>query len=163
MSSVAAPAITVMPLPRSAGISFRGFGSIPMKGSCRNGPAWRSSRKPLLVILRVAPTQENFPVRRRGASLFRCWCRLASVDITTLPALVNLPGTEATDLKRAVLLQQGKTLSEQNKLTDSFAALTQLAKLSPKDSAVSSLLGNVRGRLVQQHYNQGIRLYREKN
>jgi hypothetical protein len=42
----------------------------------------------------------------------------------------NPRSTEATDLKRAVLLQQRKTLSEQNKLTDSFAALTQLAKLS---------------------------------
>lgn len=69
---------------------------------------------------------------------------------------------EAVDLKRAVLLQQGKTLMEQNKLTDSLAAFTQLAKLSAKDTAVSSLLGNVRARLVQEHYNQGIRLYREE-
>jgi tetratricopeptide (TPR) repeat protein len=74
----------------------------------------------------------------------------------------NPRSSEAVDLKRAVLLQQGKTLSEQNKLTDSFEVLTQLAKLSPKGTAVSSLLGNVRGRLVQQHYNQGVRLYREK-
>jgi hypothetical protein len=38
----------------------------------------------------------------------------------------------------------------------------QLAKLSPKDASVSSLLTNVRSRLVQQHYNQGISLYREE-
>jgi tetratricopeptide (TPR) repeat protein len=69
---------------------------------------------------------------------------------------------EAVELKRAVLLQQGKSLMEQNKLSDSYAALTQLTKLSPKDTAVSALLGNVRARLVQQHYNQGIRLYREE-
>ena len=69
---------------------------------------------------------------------------------------------EAVDLKRAVLLQQGKTLMEQNKLTESLSTLNQLAKLSPKDTTVSSLVGNVRARLVQQHYNQGIRLYREE-
>ncbi len=69
---------------------------------------------------------------------------------------------EAIDLKRTVLFQQGKTLADQNKLSDSYAALNQLAKLSPKDSAVSALLASVRGRLIQQHYNQGIRLYREE-
>ena len=55
-----------------------------------------------------------------------------------------------------------KALLDQNKLTDSFAALTLLSRLSPRDASVTSLLGNVRGRLVQQHYNQGIRLYREE-
>ncbi len=74
----------------------------------------------------------------------------------------NPRSSEAVDLKRTVLLQQGKTLADQNKLTDSYAALTQLTKLSPKDNAVASLLANVRGRLIQQHYNQGIRLYREE-
>jgi tetratricopeptide (TPR) repeat protein len=69
---------------------------------------------------------------------------------------------EAVDLKRAALLQQGKTLMDQNKLGESLAAFTQLARLSPKDATVSSLMSNVRGRLIQQHYNQGIRLYREE-
>jgi tetratricopeptide (TPR) repeat protein len=74
----------------------------------------------------------------------------------------NPRNSEAIDLKRSVLFQQGKTLSDQNKLTDSYAALNQLAKLSPKDNAVTLLLANVRGRLIQEHYNQGIRLYREE-
>src|SRR5947209_4344147 len=132
-----------MPLPRSAGISFRGFGSIPMKGSCRNGPTWRSASKawrvtfPLLVQIGFG-RYHNITGAREFA-----WYRSH--------------GSQASGAIAA-----GETLSEQNKLTDSFAALTQLAKLSPKDSAVSSLLGNVRGRLVQQHYNQGIRLYREE-
>lgn len=74
----------------------------------------------------------------------------------------NPHSNEALELKRAVLLQQGKALLEQNKLNDSLAAFTQLAKLSPRDASVSAFVGNVRGRLVQQHYNQGIRLYREE-
>jgi len=74
----------------------------------------------------------------------------------------NPRSSEAVQLKRTVLLQQGKALLDQNKLSDSLAALTQLARLSPRDSNVTALLGNVRGRLVQQHYNQGVRLYREE-
>jgi tetratricopeptide (TPR) repeat protein len=74
----------------------------------------------------------------------------------------NPRSSEAAELRRLVLFQQGKVLMEQNKLADSFVAFNQLAKLNPKDSAVSSLLGNVRARLVQQHYNQGIRLYRDE-
>jgi tetratricopeptide (TPR) repeat protein len=66
------------------------------------------------------------------------------------------------ELKRNVLYQQGKVLFEQKKYPDSFAALNQLAKLAPKDTEVSTLLGSVRSRLVQDHYNQGIRLYREE-
>lgn len=69
---------------------------------------------------------------------------------------------EAQELKRTILLQQGKALLDQNKLGDSYAALTQLVKLNPKDNAVSTLLAGVRTRLIQQHYNQGIWLYREE-
>jgi tetratricopeptide (TPR) repeat protein len=74
----------------------------------------------------------------------------------------NPRSTEALDLKRVALLQHGKALLEQNKLDDSLVTFNQLAKLSPRDTSVSALVGNVRGRLVQQHYNQGIRLYREE-
>jgi tetratricopeptide (TPR) repeat protein len=74
----------------------------------------------------------------------------------------NPRSAEALDLKRGILLQQGKALMEQNKLSDSLAAFTQLSKLSPRDTNVTSLLSKLRGRLVQQHYNQGIRLYREE-
>lgn len=74
----------------------------------------------------------------------------------------NPRSAEALDLKRVALLQHGKALFEQNKFGDSLNTLNQLAKLSPRDASVSALMGNVRGRLVQQHYNQGIRFYREE-
>ena len=74
----------------------------------------------------------------------------------------NPRSADAVELKRNVLYQQGKVLFEQKKYPDSFAALNQLAKLAPKDTEVSTLLGSVRSRLVQDHYNQGIRLYREE-
>ena len=69
---------------------------------------------------------------------------------------------EALELKRSVLLQHSKSLIGQNKLTEAMGSLNQLARLNPKDTNVNSMMDNVRGRLIQQHYNQGIRLYREE-
>ena len=74
----------------------------------------------------------------------------------------NPRNSEAADLRRTVLLQQGRTLMEQNKLLDAFNAANQLVKSYPKDSAGTSLLTQVRGRLVQQHYNQGMQLFRDE-
>ena len=69
---------------------------------------------------------------------------------------------EATDLRRTVLLQQGRTLMEQNKLADAYNAANQLVKANPRDSTATTLLSQVRGRLVQQHYNQGMQLFRDE-
>ena len=76
--------------------------------------------------------------------------------------LQNPRNGEATDLRRTVLLQQGRTLMEQNKLLDAYSAANQLVKTNPKDQAATALLSQVRGRLVQQHYNQGMQLFREE-
>ena len=51
---------------------------------------------------------------------------------------------------------------EQNKLLDAYNAAFQLVKSYPKDSTATSLLTQVRGRLVQQHYNQGMQLFRDE-
>jgi tetratricopeptide (TPR) repeat protein len=74
----------------------------------------------------------------------------------------NPRNSEASDLRHTVLLQQGRTLMEQNKLVDAYSAANQLVKSYPKDSAATSLLTQVRGRLVQQHYNQGMQLFRDE-
>jgi tetratricopeptide (TPR) repeat protein len=74
----------------------------------------------------------------------------------------NPRSSDAAELKRSVLFQQGKSLFDQNKLVDAMNALNQLLKLSPKDSGATALMTNVRGRLVQEHYNQGIRLFRDE-
>lgn len=74
----------------------------------------------------------------------------------------NPRNSEASDLRRTVLLQQGRTLMEQNKLLDAYSAVNQLVKSNPKDTAATSLLGQVRTRLAQQHYNQGMQLFRDE-
>ena len=74
----------------------------------------------------------------------------------------NPRSPEAVELKRTVLYQQGKVMLEQRKYPESYAAFNQLAKLSPNYQDSASLLGRARSLLVQQHYNQGIRLYRDE-
>ena len=74
----------------------------------------------------------------------------------------NPRNTEAVDLRRTVLLQQSRSLMEQNKLLDAYNSAFQLVKSNPKDSTATSLLTQVRGRLVQQHYSQGMQLFRDE-
>ncbi len=74
----------------------------------------------------------------------------------------NPRNNEASELRQSVLLQQARNLMEQNKLLDAYNAANQLLKVNPKDGAVTSLLSQVRTRLVQQHYNQGMQLFREE-
>jgi tetratricopeptide (TPR) repeat protein len=74
----------------------------------------------------------------------------------------NPRSTEGVELKRTVLYQQGKTALDQKKYAESYTALNQLTKLSPNYQDSSALLGRARDFLVQDHYSQGIRLYREE-
>jgi tetratricopeptide (TPR) repeat protein len=69
---------------------------------------------------------------------------------------------EGLDLKKAVLYRQGKNQLAQRKFGDSYRTLTQLAKLQPEYEDSASLLRQARTRLVDQHYSDGIRLYREE-
>jgi tetratricopeptide (TPR) repeat protein len=74
----------------------------------------------------------------------------------------NPRNQEGIELKRTVLYQAGKTLLEQKKYAESFTALNQLVKLYPNYQDSPSMLTRVRTQLAQEHYNQGIRLYREE-
>ena len=51
---------------------------------------------------------------------------------------------------------------DQKKWADSLAAFNQVLKLNPKDQESLALLANVKAQLVQDHYNQGIRYFREE-
>jgi tetratricopeptide (TPR) repeat protein len=86
---------------------------------------------------------------------------LALTDVDKLLGQ-NPRNAEGVELKRTVLYQQGKVMLDQRKYAESYVALNQLAKLSPNYQDASSLLDRAKSQLVQQHYNQGIRLYREE-
>jgi tetratricopeptide (TPR) repeat protein len=72
------------------------------------------------------------------------------------------PQPEAVDLKKAILYGLGKSQLEQGKYMDSYETLSRLARLAPTYQDAPTLLRQVRDRLVQQHYSEGLRLYREE-
>jgi tetratricopeptide (TPR) repeat protein len=74
----------------------------------------------------------------------------------------NPQSSEALELKKAILYSLGRTQLEQGKLRESYQTLTQLTRLVPSYQDAPAMLRQARERLVQQYYNQGLRLYREE-
>ena len=69
---------------------------------------------------------------------------------------------EAADLKKSILYSLGKTRLGEKKFDESYQALHQLARLAPRYEDVGELTRQARTGLVQQRYNEGLRLYREE-
>jgi tetratricopeptide (TPR) repeat protein len=77
--------------------------------------------------------------------------------------LQSNPGNrEGLDLKKAALYRQGKLQLEQTKYTDSYRTLTQLARLQPDYEDSAKLLQQARQRVIDYHYSEGLRLYRNE-
>ena len=69
---------------------------------------------------------------------------------------------EATELKKSILYSLGKTRLGEKKYDESYHALTQLARLASRYEDAADLGRQARTGLVQQRYNEGLRLYREE-
>jgi len=69
---------------------------------------------------------------------------------------------EATELKKLALYRQGQAALEEKKYDDSYRALTQLAKIQPDYQDVARLLPEARQQVIDRHYQEGIRLFREE-
>jgi cytochrome c-type biogenesis protein CcmH/NrfG len=61
-----------------------------------------------------------------------------------------------------VLYHQGRTALADKKYDDSYRALTQLARLQPDYEDVARLLQQARRSMIDHHYQEGIRLFREE-
>jgi tetratricopeptide (TPR) repeat protein len=87
-----------------------------------------------------------------------------SVALTDLDKLLaSQPGNpEGLALKKQVLYCQGKSQFDAQRYMESYKTLTQLAAIAPDYENSEALLKQSRQRLVDQHYAQGIRLYREE-
>jgi tetratricopeptide (TPR) repeat protein len=70
--------------------------------------------------------------------------------------------TEGAELKKSILYALGKTRLGEKKYDESYQALTHLAKLAPRYEDAGELTRQARTGLVQQRYNEGLRLYREE-
>jgi tetratricopeptide (TPR) repeat protein len=103
---------------------------------------------PLLADAREALDAQEFDVA------------LSDVD----KLLAGSPGyPEGVDLKKAILYRHGKLQLNGGRYADAYRALADLAKLDPAYLDSAALREQVRSRLIQELYQEGIRLYRDEN
>jgi tetratricopeptide (TPR) repeat protein len=69
---------------------------------------------------------------------------------------------EGAELKKLALYRQAQAAYDEKKYDDSYRALTQLAKLQPDYQDVARLLPQARRQVIDRHYQEGIRLFREE-
>jgi tetratricopeptide (TPR) repeat protein len=74
----------------------------------------------------------------------------------------NAQNPDAGELKKAILYGLGKSQLGQRKYDESVRTLVQLARLSPGYQDSPALLKQARTSAAQQHYSQGLQLYREE-
>lgn len=118
------------------------------------GPAGPSPKEefapevnPLLVEAREALERSDYPDA------------IATVD----KFLSGKPGDrEGLTLKKHALYGQAKSQMDARQYPESIQSLNQLARLQPDYEDVPSLLRQARTRIIEQHYTQGVRFYREE-
>jgi len=77
--------------------------------------------------------------------------------------LASKPGDrEGLIVKKQALYGQAKSQIEARQYPESIQSLTLLARLQPDYEDAPGLLKQARARLVDQHYTQGVRFYREE-
>lgn len=102
---------------------------------------------PLLVEARAALERQDFAT--------------AAADADRL--LAGQPGqADAVGIKKAALYGLGKAQLSQKRYQESYTTLTQLAKLAPDYEDAPTMLQQARTQLIEYHYGEGIRLYREE-
>jgi tetratricopeptide (TPR) repeat protein len=69
---------------------------------------------------------------------------------------------EGGELKKSILYTLGKTRLTEKRYDESYRALIQLSRLAPKYEDAGELAREAHTGLVQQRYNEGLRLYREE-
>jgi tetratricopeptide (TPR) repeat protein len=87
--------------------------------------------------------------------------QVALADVDKVLA-ANQQNGEAVELKRAILYGLGRAQLGQRRYGESIQTLTQLARLAPGYQDSAALLRQAKERAVQQHYSQGLQLYREE-
>jgi tetratricopeptide (TPR) repeat protein len=141
-----APAVAAVPTP-----DVPRPGPAPAPGVSPATPApkeeYTSEVNPLLAEAREALDRSDYPDA------------LGTVD----KYLASKPGDrEGLTLKKQALYGQAKSQIEARQYPESIHSLTLLTRLQPDYEDASALLKQARTRLVEQHYTQGVRFYREE-
>jgi tetratricopeptide (TPR) repeat protein len=82
-------------------------------------------------------------------------------DIDRYLAL-NPSDREALELKKLTLYRQGYALIEQKSYDEGYKTLRQLARIQPDYLDITSLVQQARRQVIDHHYQEGIRHFREE-
>jgi tetratricopeptide (TPR) repeat protein len=85
----------------------------------------------------------------------------ALADLDRYLAL-NPAEREAVELKKLTLYRQGYALIEQKSYDEGYKTLQQLARIQPDYLDVTSLVQEARRQVIDHHYQEGIRHFREE-
>jgi tetratricopeptide (TPR) repeat protein len=125
----------------------------PSESPPNGGPTVRETEEPLLEgNPLLADSREALERKEYGAAL-------AAVDRLLEGSPRN---DEWLDLKKAILYDQGWDDLANGRFDDAHRALAQLARLDPAYRDGPGLLREARARVIQFHYNEGIRLSRDE-
>ncbi len=140
-----APAVAVIPTP-----------DVPRPGPTPGptAPAAPSTKEeftpevnPLLAEAREALERSDYPDA------------ISTID----KFLSGKPGDrEGVTIKKQALYGQAKSQMDARQYPESIQSLNQLARLQPDYENAPSLLRQARTRIIEQHYTQGVRFYREE-
>ncbi|HSL47419.1 MAG TPA: LysM peptidoglycan-binding domain-containing protein [Candidatus Deferrimicrobiaceae bacterium] len=108
---------------------------------------YTSEVNPLLAEAREALERSDYP----------------DAIVTVDKFLAGKPGDrEGLTLKKQALYGQAKGQMEARQYGESIQSLNQLARLQPDYEDAPALLRQARTRIIEQHYTQGVRYYREE-
>ncbi len=153
---------TVLKIPEIPGLPFarpearrEALPASPSPGDAAPAPPERADAP------REEPPEVNPLLADAREALERKEYRTALADVDRF--LAGSPGhREGLDLKKLALYRQAREQLAQKEFDGSYRTLSQLAKLEPRYEDAPQLLQQARTRAVEQHYSEGIRLYREE-
>ncbi|HTK90646.1 MAG TPA: LysM peptidoglycan-binding domain-containing protein [Verrucomicrobiae bacterium] len=143
------------PLPPVAGVPPSGGstappptpGSAPSRSESVRDESAPPEVNPLLADAREALDRNEYSVALAGLD------RLLS----STPS-----DREGQDLRKVALYRYGKSQLDQKQYEESYRTLTQLAKVQPNYEDSGKLLQQARARVIDKHYSEGIKLYRDE-
>ena len=142
-----APAVAAVPTPDMPRPGPTPSPAAPGAPSAPAKDEFASEVNPLLAEAREALERSDYPDA------------VATVD----KFLAGKPGDrEGLTLKKQALYGQAKSQMQARQYGESIQSLHQLARLQPDYEDTPALLRQARARLIEQHYTQGVRYYREE-
>jgi tetratricopeptide (TPR) repeat protein len=142
-----APAVAAVPTPDVPRPGLAPGPAPATPGAPAHKEEYTSEVNPLLAEAREALERSDYPDA------------LSSVD----KYLAGKPGDrEGLTVKKQALYGQAKSQMEARRYGESIQSLTMLTRLQPDYEDAPALLKQARARMVEQHYTQGVRFYREE-